>query len=177
MVTGVRDIDFERLAARGLTHYCFDVDNTLVPQYSDVPAAGVVDHLRRAREAGFMRRGCLLSNTISGVRKRLRLKRVAEMFDFSDYFGCGFWIRKPHPLGYFWAQETLRVPASSIVMVGDQLYTDVWGGNVAGMYTILVNPLGADHWTTAVIGRRQRERWVLSQHSLERPNGGQPHRS
>ena len=36
-------------------------------------------------------------------------------------------------------------------MVGDQLYTDVWAGNLAGIDTILVKPQAtADLWYTQI---------------------------
>jgi HAD superfamily phosphatase (TIGR01668 family) len=175
LVTGVVDIDFEALARQGRTHYVFDVDNTLVPEGSLVPATGTVEYLARARRAGFLKGLCLLSNTIAGVRKQLRLQRIAEMYGIESFFGASFWLRKPHPVGYYWALDALGANREHTVMVGDQMFTDVLGGNMADMYTILVNPLAADHWTTRTIGRRHRERILLDAKGLTRPNGGLPY--
>jgi predicted HAD superfamily phosphohydrolase YqeG len=35
----------------------------------------------------------------------------------------------------------MEVSASQTAVVGDQIFTDIWGGNRAGLYTILVQPL------------------------------------
>jgi len=35
----------------------------------------------------------------------------------------------------------MKVSLKQCVMIGDQIFTDVWGGNSAGMNTILVEPV------------------------------------
>jgi hypothetical protein len=51
-------------------------------------------------------------------------------------------------------------PATT-ALVGDQLFTDVLGGNLLGMYTILVEPLSPDEFPTTKLVRRL-ERLVRS---------------
>lgn len=49
------------------------------------------------------------------------------------------YIGKPHPLVYYYAQEMLgNPPLSRILMVGDNLLTDILGGNQAGIATLLM---------------------------------------
>ena len=45
----------------------------------------------------------------------------------------------------------LGASKANAVMIGDQLYTDVWGGNLAGIDTILVKPqTTVDLWYTQI---------------------------
>jgi len=48
------------------------------------------------------------------------------------------------------------------VVVGDQLFTDVLGGNLAGLHTVLVPPLSRRELGYTRLVRRL-ERWVLQQ--------------
>ncbi|WP_225047024.1 YqeG family HAD IIIA-type phosphatase [Lacticaseibacillus kribbianus] len=58
---------------------------------------------------------------------------------------------KPLPVGINRAVRHLGVAKTACVMVGDQLLTDVWAGNAAGVRTILVRPLVAsDQWNTRI---------------------------
>lgn len=57
-------------------------------------------------------------------------------------------------------------PAQTAI-IGDQLFTDIAGGNKLGLYTILVRPLGPDHWSTRLSGRRLREARILRALGLE----------
>ncbi len=52
-------------------------------------------------------------------------------------------------------------------IIGDQIFTDVLGGKRLGLYTILVRPLGEDHWTTRLTGRRRREIRILKRLGFE----------
>ena len=45
----------------------------------------------------------------------------------------------------------MRARTSPSIMIGDQLYTDVWGGNLAGVDTVLVKPqTTVDLWYTQI---------------------------
>lgn len=48
------------------------------------------------------------------------------------------------------------------MVIGDQLFTDIFGGNLLGMTTVLVKPLGRDPWWNVIRGRRRRERRILN---------------
>lgn len=49
--------------------------------------------------------------------------------------------KKPFPTAFKQACNTLQLKTSEVAIIGDQLLTDVLGGNLAGLYTILVDPL------------------------------------
>jgi predicted HAD superfamily phosphohydrolase YqeG len=66
-------------------------------------------------------------------------------------------IRKPNQAFYERILTELRADPKKCVMVGDKLRADVYGGNKAGMYTILVKPNGNDYWYDRVLFTRMRE--------------------
>ena len=48
---------------------------------------------------------------------------------------------KPKPSGYRKAMEAIGCDTSNTIFVGDQIFTDVMGANLAGIRTILVKPI------------------------------------
>ena len=59
--------------------------------------------------------------------------------DFNIY--CCAKAGKPLKKGFAIMADKMNLNLNEIAMVGDQLYTDILGGNKAGCYTILVNPI------------------------------------
>ena len=51
---------------------------------------------------------------------------------------------KPLKKGYVKAAELLNIPIYRCAAVGDQLFTDIWGGNNAKAVTILTMPFAKD---------------------------------
>ena len=47
---------------------------------------------------------------------------------------------KPNPANYKKAMEELGTDTGNTIFVGDQIFTDVYGANLAGIRTILVKP-------------------------------------
>ncbi len=166
LVPSFLDVPFEALAARGVVNYCLDLDNTLALQTSYEPAPGVLDTLRAARAAGYVQGVCLISNTIWGQRRVDRLAHMAKLLDIELFYAARLHDRKPFSASYRWALKMLGVEARHTATVGDQIFSDIVGGNRMGLFTILVPQLGPDHWTTAIIGRRRRERIVLNHYGL-----------
>lgn len=155
----LRDIDFEALAAQGLVYYVIDVDNTLAMLNSDELNQEVVKRFAALRAQGVIQDICLVSNTVVGSRHREQ--RVALMAEhLNAHYICATGFRsKPHALPFQSAMQTMQATPETTVVIGDQLYTDIRGGNALGIYTIWVKPLGADAWFT--MARRLREKWQV----------------
>ncbi|MCL2693685.1 MAG: YqeG family HAD IIIA-type phosphatase, partial [Oscillospiraceae bacterium] len=122
-------IDEEFLNKHGLKGLILDLDNTLSMHGSPAAEAGVEEWLADMRRLGV--KMTLVSNNTA--------KRVAPLarelgLSFIP-FGC-----KPLPFGINKAAKSLGLPKSSIAVVGDQIFTDVTGGNISGIKTILVEP-------------------------------------
>ena len=75
---------------------------------------------------------CLLSNN-----KEPRVASFAAQVD-SPYI---YKARKPAVANYKRAMERMRTARENTLFVGDQLFTDVYGANRAGIYGILVKPI------------------------------------
>lgn len=171
-ISSLCQLDFEALAARGIGYYCLDVDNTLARQDDWNPYPGVVEHLEQARCRGHLRDACLISNVIFGPRRLARLRHLGRLLGIEHVYGAHFWDRKPGPRAFRWALARMGSEPASTAMVGDQLYTDILGGNRLGLFTVLVDPLGEDHWTTRLLGRRRRQNRLLGQMGITRATGG-----
>ncbi|RLE28916.1 hypothetical protein DRJ54_05655 [Candidatus Acetothermia bacterium] len=72
-----------------------------------------------------------------------RLSLRPEVLAFFEEIGVPvIWpARKPLPRGFKRALWVLKVRPEETAIIGDQLFTDVLGGNLAGLYTVLVTPL------------------------------------
>lgn len=121
---------------------------------------GVADHIREARAGGALRDVCLVSNVSVGRRKRQRVEAFARELE-AHFVLPGFFHLKPHPAPFLEAMRRMGATAAETVVVGDQLFTDVRGGNRLDMFTVYVRPIGPDHWTTGLTLRRYRERRLL----------------
>ncbi|MDX2006155.1 MAG: YqeG family HAD IIIA-type phosphatase [Meiothermus sp.] len=123
-------IDPAWLLERGIRAVLLDLDNTLVPYraYGECPPE-LRAWLDSLHAAGIQT--MLVSN---GSRRRVRYWR--ELLGIPGFGPAG----KPW-FGFNKALRRLRLNASEVAMVGDQLFTDVLGGNLVGALTILVQPI------------------------------------
>lgn len=141
-------IDFEGLYREGYRGIIFDIDNTLVPH-----GAGADDRAKklfiRLKELGFG--CCLLSNN-----KEARVK----MFNDDVKVQYIFDAHKPSTASYLEAMRRLGTDVSNTIFVGDQIFTDVYGANRAGLRTILVKPIHPKEEIQIVL-KRYLEKIVL----------------
>ncbi|MBQ6395280.1 MAG: YqeG family HAD IIIA-type phosphatase [Atopobiaceae bacterium] len=128
-VARVELIDLDDLKAQGIRAILFDRDNTVVPRDSKVAPPEVQAWLDRAREMGF------LVYMVSNNWHTSEVQRTAAEL------GCkGIdHALKPLPFTTMHALKKLGVSPDRAVLIGDQLFTDILGGNLAGCRTILVH--------------------------------------
>lgn len=157
------DIDFSQVLSHGRRFLCLDLDNTLLPQTGQELPESVLARLAELKAAGLCQDICLISNVILPGHRLRRLRRLAEQLEIKHVVAGFFWNRKPKSAPFRQALTLLGARPSECVMVGDQLYTDILGGNRMGFYTIWVLPMSGDHWTTFLTGRRRRERKVFQE--------------
>ena len=67
---------------------------------------------------------------------------------------------KPKRAGYEQAMRRMGTDVHTTLFVGDQIFTDIWGANRAGIYTILVKPIHPKEEIQIVL-KRYLERIVL----------------
>jgi HAD superfamily phosphatase (TIGR01668 family) len=143
VVSSVTDIHPAQLVERGIQAVLLDLDNTLVPwQKVDVPDA-VRQWIEAMKAAGLCL--CLVSNT----RRRRRLEVLAKELGIA-YVPKAF---KPRRYGLRQALAQLQSTPERAVMIGDQIFTDVWGGNRMGMHTILVLPMARREFIGTKVSR------------------------
>lgn len=157
------EIDFDRALSEGRRFLCLDLDNTLLPQKGHVFPSLVVNKLQQLREEKRVEEICLISNVILPGHRLRRLHRLAEELSIQHVVPGFFWNRKPKSAPFLQALKMLRATPSQCVMVGDQIYSDIVGGNRMGFYTVWVLPMASDHWTTLLTGRRRRERKLFQE--------------
>lgn len=141
-------IEYERLYENGYRSIIFDIDNTLVKHGAPATeeAIALVDRLRRM---GFA--VCFLSNNGE--------KRVGEFCDKVDaayIYKAG----KPKKKGYVAAMKLLGATMDQTISIGDQIFTDIWGANRSGIYTILVKPIDKKEEFQIVL-KRKLEKIIL----------------
>jgi len=127
----IYDISVEGLARRGIKLLLADLDNTLVPYGVPLPderLKGWRDELKAHGITLFV-----LSNNRHENRPRI----FSEGLDVPYIGHAG----KPKTHSFLKAMEDMRVTKEQTAIVGDQIFTDVLGGNRAGVNTILVKPI------------------------------------
>ena len=153
-------IPVAELAAAGVTCVLIDRDNTCVPRDAKVAPPAVSAWLDEVRAAGI--KTCVVSNNFHGSQVE---KSAREL-------GCEVvhHAMKPAPFALRRALSLMGATADEAVMIGDQVFTDVVAGNLAGVRTILVRPQSRrDLWYTHIM--RVGERLVLRGKTFE--DGGE----
>ena len=127
----IYDIDLSELKAAGIRLLLADLDNTLVPYGVALPTDEVRAWNEMLKESGITL--FVLSNNRHANRPRI----------FSEGLGVPYigHAGKPSKRGFIQAMEQMGAAAEQTAIVGDQIFTDVLGGNRAGVTTILVKPI------------------------------------
>lgn len=126
----VTDITCELLNKYGITALILDVDNTLSTHHGQVLTDGLPEWLDYMKANG-------IKLTVLSNSKRKRVEPFAAKIDL-DFISLGL---KPLPFGYLRAVKALGVKRKNAAIVGDQIFTDILGGNAVGLNTILLTPI------------------------------------
>jgi HAD superfamily phosphatase (TIGR01668 family) len=147
----VVDIDVSALKEEGAQLVILDLDNTLLPWKSSEIGDDVVAWIARIKAAGM--KPMILSNT----HYPKRLTKIAAILDVPSISHA----LKPWRWQFRKAARLAGCEYCKAVVVGDQLLTDILGGNLAGMKTILVKPMHPHEFLGTKISRMV-ERLILS---------------
>lgn len=145
----ILELDLNQLEKSGIRGIIFDLDNTLVEWKKDNLSPEVIDLISRFKKRGF--KLCILSNALEH-----RVETVAQMLNI-PYVSRAV---KPRKSPFRKALEIMGTGPEQTAVVGDQLFTDILGGNRMKLYTIWTPPLSPTEFlsTRAV---RQIERLVI----------------
>lgn len=143
MVDSIYHVDLAALQEKGIKAIIVDLDNTLVPWGTCDINQDLINWVNTVKNAGF--RLAILSNNSPS--------RVSEMAARLNIIGISKAV-KPRRGGFRSVASRFGLSPGQVAVVGDQLFTDILGGNRSGMYTILVIPLS----TREFIGTRLMRR-------------------
>jgi len=135
------DVPFEQLYDKGVRGVIFDIDNTLV--LHDEPAdSRCIDLICDLKAIGF--KLFVVSNN-----NEPRVK------DFCRSIGVPYIYKanKPKKDAFIKAVYQMNIGSEQTVAIGDQIFTDIWGANNAGIHSILVKPLGKEKYFHIVLKR------------------------
>lgn len=130
------DVPIEQFAARGVKGAFLDIDNTLVEygNYESIPERNL-EWIRRAEAAGV---SCLLYSNATQWKIEL-LKELSGLPAVPKVYKPAFVL-----MGR--ALEIVCCSKDEVILIGDQICTDILGGNWGGVTTILVEPLTPRDW-------------------------------
>ena len=129
-VKTIYDIKPEYLKEKGIKGIITDLDNTLVPWDVENATPEVIDWFQSMEKQG-------ISIMIISNNKLNRVKIFSEPLGTPYVFSA----KKPLRRSFNKAAKEMGLKKEEVVVIGDQLLTDVLGGNLAGFYTILVVPI------------------------------------
>ena len=125
----ITDLSPEFFTEKGIKCLLLDVDNTLTTHDNPVPADGVENWLEQIKKSGLT--AVILSNNsderVKPFAKKLNLSYIPR-------------ARKPLTFGITKACREYNLTKKEIALIGDQIFTDILGGNLKGILTVLVEP-------------------------------------
>ncbi len=135
----IEEITIQFLKKQNIKLLILDVDNTLIDYHQNL-SEEVKQWLKNLQGQGM--RLYLLSNS----NKKEKVKKIANEFGIP----YRIFAKKPLKSGFLKVQKQMKEKTENIAVVGDQIFTDVIGGNRCGFFTILVEPIHErDYWFTA----------------------------
>ncbi len=145
----IYDIEIDALQSNGINGLILDLDNTLIPRDKTATSDKLLAWLNGLEKKGL--KICVVSNN-----KKSRGREISNKIK-RPVIGMA---RKPSRAAFKKALNVIDTPINSTVVIGDQVFTDVFGGNRMGLKTILVVPLdGKDFFATSFM--RVIERFIL----------------
>jgi len=155
----IYQIDLQALWNRGYKSILLDLDNTLLPWNDETVTQELETWFARLKGIGFS--AALISNNHAP-----RILPVAQKLEIAFLPDA----HKPITSAAQLCMAMIDAQKDSCVMVGDQLITDVWMGNKAGLYTIMVSPISSVEYGGTRINR-VLERILMRAMGLKRPEG------
>lgn len=156
----VKEVDIKLLKDNNIKALLLDVDNTLIDLDRNI-LDGAVEWCNNLKEEGI--KFCILSNS----NKKDKVEKVAKVLDIPYiFFGT-----KPLKRGFKKAKKLLNVDFKNMAIIGDQIFTDVIGGNRCKMFTVLVEPISTRELFITSI-KRGVENKIIKNYNKKRATAG-----
>lgn len=151
----IYDINLKHLQQNGIKGFITDLDNTLVETDELEPNIRLTRWLHEVQSLGF--KIVIVSNNdyerVSAFADPLQIPYIHK-------------ARKPLVSAFNKALSMMNICPDEAAVIGDQLLTDVFGGNRLGLYTILVKPISLSNEKLTTKFNRRVEKWIL--HTLKK---------
>lgn len=141
-VKSIFTLDIQWLKDRGIKGVLLDIDNTLITHKQKIPDEKVVELIKYFQENGIQ--AAIVSNAT---------KKRVDVFNEKLGLYARYRAFKPSNRGFLKAMTKLKLIPEETAVIGDQLFTDIRGGNKIGLTTILVEPLDSAEPFTVRIKR------------------------
>ena len=138
----ILDINYNALKEKGIKCILFDLDNTLLEVYKASPKKEFCYLIKKLKK---LFRIIVISNNSSS--KRVSKVAIELGVDYIKF------AMKPFSRGFRKVRKKYKYEKSEMCLIGDQLMTDIMGGNKYGIYTILVDPLAEKELKVTGINR------------------------
>lgn len=148
--TSIYEIELDALIAKGIKGIITDLDNTLIEWNRANATPKLIEWFKKVEEKGLL-------VTIISNNNRERVGAFADPLSLPFIYDA----KKPMSASFKRAIRDMGLEPSQIAVIGDQLVTDVFGGNRLGLHTILVKPVASSDgfWTRF---NRKIERMLLA---------------
>ena len=156
------DVTVEFLINSAVKGIILDIDNTLEPQETEKPGEHVLAWLDDLHNAG-------IKTAIVSNNNRKRVELFNEELRMPAYSKGG----KPFKKNLLRAMSDMGTDISNTVLMGDQVFTDVWGAHNAGIKAILVPPI-KDKRDPFTKFKRLLEKPFLKKYEGRRNSAGRP---
>lgn len=155
-VKSIKDIDLNKVKSQGIKNFIMDIDNTLVETAIAEPDEELLEWVKNVRASGI--KICLVSNN-----NKIRVEKFNEKLNAMAVHRAV----KPMKRAFKRALALLNGTRNDTAVIGDQIFTDIYGGNRMGLYTILVEPISLKESPLAKV-KRPLEKIVLKKFSKSR---------
>lgn len=126
----IYEINYDKLKENGIKCILFDLDNTCVPYIDKTPTKKLSKLFDTLKEQNF--KVIIFSNS-----PKSRLEKFKKELNVD----CCYSAQKPRKTKFLKVLKNYNYDISEVAIIGDQLVTDILGGNRVGITTILVNPM------------------------------------
>lgn len=150
MVDKIYNITPMQLKSKGIDAVLTDLDNTLIAWNNPDGTPELLEWIKSMKEAN-------IPVIVVSNNKASRIERAVNSLGL-DYVSRAM---KPFNKGFKEVEKRYNLPTKNLVMIGDQLMTDIKGANGAGIRTILVKPIvETDAWNTRI--NRAMEKKIMT---------------
>ena len=145
MMDSIYDLDFQDIKKRNIRGLLIDIDNTLVGWDKKKADEKLIGWFYRAKEEGFSL--CLISNNTKD--------RVVEFKEDLDIPAIHKAL-KPLSFSFRRGVKVMGLEKSQVAVIGDQIFSDILGGNITGLFTILVTPIPSKNFGGTFVRKIER---------------------